>query len=258
MQIVNNYENRGIPLDVYILDMDWHTKEGWGGYTFDSRLFARPENTLSWLHAKGLHSGANLHDDDGVRPNEKMFVAMAESLGLNPKTCGTIPFSVVNASIAYALEDIVLKDAEKLGMDFWWIDWQQGGTQGGAHGDKQNPTIWLNHLRSTDHLRRGESSRGLVLARWGGLGNHRYQVGFSGDVADVTWQNLAFQPYFSMTATNVGYGFWSHDIVGPANDHELHTRWVQWGAFSGVFRTHDRGMSAGGCADGIILQSIIP
>lgn len=148
------------------------------------------------------------------------------------------------------------------------IDWQQGGTQGGAAGGKQNPTIWLNHLRCTDHVRRGENQRGVVLARWGGLGNHRYQVGFSGDVAALTWANMAFQPYFSMTGTNVGYGFWSHDIIGPSDDHELRknekkkkkvsyifsfleidTRWVQIGAFSGIFRTHDRGMAGGGCAD---------
>jgi hypothetical protein len=40
----------------------------------------------------------------------------------------------------------------------------------------------------------------FVLARWGGLGNHRYQVGFSGDVQDLTWKSLAFQPYYSFTA----------------------------------------------------------
>ncbi len=52
-----------------------------------------------------------------------------------------------------------------------------------------------------------------------------------------------------MTATNVGYGFWSHDIEGPYNDLEMYVRWVQWAAFSGVFRSHDRGMSSGGCAN---------
>jgi hypothetical protein len=31
-------------------------------------------------------------------------------------------------------------------------------------------------LRATTHVRRGEDKRGIVLARWGGLGNHRYQV----------------------------------------------------------------------------------
>eukprot|EP01087_Luapelamoeba_hula_P016795 TRINITY_DN519_c1_g1_i1.p1 TRINITY_DN519_c1_g1~~TRINITY_DN519_c1_g1_i1.p1 ORF type:complete len:943 (-),score=155.61 TRINITY_DN519_c1_g1_i1:23-2851(-) len=247
--VVEDYRSRDLPLDVYILDMDWHTKQGWGGYTFDERLFPVPAATTDWLHNQGLSVSVNLHDDDGVRPNEAMYEQLAKYMGLNPKTAGTIPFSIVNSTYVYGLEDIVLGDLEKQGVDFWWIDWQQGGTQGGAKGGKQNPTIWLNHIRGTDHVRRGQTERGIVLARWGGLGNHRYQVGFSGDVNTLSWANLAFQPYFSLTATNVAYGFWSHDLVGPSNDLELYTRWLQWGAYSGVFRTHDRGMSAGGCAN---------
>ena len=104
-------------------------------------------------------------------------------------------------------------------------------------------------VRGTDNLRRGSTARDVILARFGGLGSHRYQVGFSGDVAGLTWDNLAFQPYFSSTASNVAFGFWSHDIEGPSNDIEMFVRWVQWGAFSGAFRSHERGMSAGGCAD---------
>ena len=142
-----------------------------------------------------------------------------------------------NPSYAQALEDAVLLPLEKQGLDYWWIDWQQGGNHGGCKGKKQNPTIWTNKIRATDHVRRGTDKRGLVLARWGGLGSHRYQVGFSGDVKDVSWDNLAYQPYFSMTATNVAYGFWSHDIVGPSgsntDDLELFTRWLQWASYSG-------------------------
>ena len=59
-------------------------------------------------------------------------------------------------------------------------------------GDKQNPTIWLAHLRCTDRHRVGDDTRAMVLARWGGMGHHRYQVGFSGDVRSLTWSNLAY------------------------------------------------------------------
>eukprot|EP01063_Lacrimia_lanifica_P029737 TRINITY_DN4590_c0_g1_i2.p1 TRINITY_DN4590_c0_g1~~TRINITY_DN4590_c0_g1_i2.p1 ORF type:complete len:534 (+),score=161.71 TRINITY_DN4590_c0_g1_i2:140-1741(+) len=59
---------------------------------------------------------------------------------------------------------------------------------------------------------------------------------------------MAYQTYFSATAANVAYGYWSHDIMGPAHDPELTVRWVQVGAFSGVMRSHDRGLSAGACA----------
>jgi hypothetical protein len=102
----------------------------------------------------------------------------------------------------------------------------------------------LSHSRSV-----GDDTRAMVLARWGGMGHHRYQVGFSGDVAALTWGNLAYQPYFSATAANVLFPSWSHDIEGPSADLEMYTRWLQVGAFSGTMRSHERGMSAGGCAN---------
>jgi len=45
---------------------------------------------------------------------------------------------------------------------------------------------------------------------------------------------------FTLTAANVAFGFWSHDIGGhtEAVGAELYTRWVQWGAFSPIFRPH--------------------
>ncbi len=99
-------------------------------------------------------------------------------------------------------------------------------------------TWWLNYLHFTDQQREGK--RPLLFHRWGGLGNHRYQIGFSGDTVSV-WDSLAFQPWFTATAANVGYAYWSHDIGGHmpgAVDPELYTRWVQFGAFSPILRTH--------------------
>lgn len=52
-KIVEDYSSRAIPLDLFILDMDWHTKNDWTGYTFDARLFPYPADTLAWLKQKG-------------------------------------------------------------------------------------------------------------------------------------------------------------------------------------------------------------
>jgi alpha-glucosidase len=55
------------------------------------------------------------------------------------------------------------------------------------------------------------------------------------------WSSLAFQPWFTATAANVAYAYWSHDIGGHmpgAVDPELFTRWVEFGAFSPILRTH--------------------
>jgi hypothetical protein len=53
--------------------------------------------------------------------------------------------------------------------------------------------------------------------------------------------SLDFQPEFTATASNVGYGWWSHDVGGHIHgvrDDELATRWVQLGLFSPILRLH--------------------
>ncbi|KAK3233298.1 hypothetical protein CYMTET_56397 [Cymbomonas tetramitiformis] len=252
--VVDSYRTRALPLDVFVLDMDWHTKNAWGGYSWDRKVLPYPSDAMAPLKSQGLITLANLHDHDGVGAWEDQYDEFARAIGRDPNEGQHIPSSFCSSqNYTRALEDVVLQPLERDGLDYWWIDWQQGGKVDGCEGGKMNPTIWTNKVRATDHVRRRNDKRGMVLARWGGYGSHRYQVGFSGDVitkgALDSWENLAFQPYFSLTATNVGFGFWSHDIVAPSTDPELYTRWIQWGSYSGVFRSHDRGSSAGDCDD---------
>jgi alpha-glucosidase (family GH31 glycosyl hydrolase) len=57
----------------------------------------------------------------------------------------------------------------------------------------------------------------------------------------ISWDSLAFQPEFTATASNVGYGWWSNDIGGHyhgVKDDELMARWVQLGLFSPILRLH--------------------
>ena len=55
---------------------------------------------------------------------------------------------------------------------------------------------------------------------------------------------LGYLPYFTATASNVGYGYWGHDLGGHMQrgniptDPELYTRWLQYGVFSPIFKTH--------------------
>jgi len=248
-QVVDDYESRSIPLDVFVIDMDWHTKDNWSGFTFDPHLFPFPGDSMEYLNQMGLYVTLNLHDASGVNIWDAMFQDLNKYIG-QPSDAKVVPMNLVNATVTYAVEDIVLGDLlTNKHVSFWWIDWQQGGAMGGMTGYKQNPTIWLAHLRCTDRHRVGDDTRGMVLARWGGMGHHRYQVGFSGDVAKLSWSNLAYQPYFSATAANVLFPSWSHDIEGDWSDQEMYTRWLQVGTFSGTMRSHERGMSAGGCGN---------
>ncbi len=142
------------------------------------------------------------------------------------------------------LFSIILHPLQESGIDFWWLDWQQWKDSKMMPG--LSNTWWLNYVFYTDMQRQG-LNRPLLYHRWGGLGNHRYQIGFSGDVV-MTWNSLNYQPYFTSTASNVLYGYWSHDLGGhmfgkiPETqkkiDPELYTRWMQFGVFSPIFRTH--------------------
>ena len=236
--LVKQFHDHDVPLDVLVIDMDWHL-DGWTGYTWNPEYFPDPDGFLKWVHEQGLRATLNLHPADGVGKHEKAFPEMAKAMGLDPAKVDRVPFDCVDRKYMDAYFNILHHPMEKQGIDFWWIDWQQGGKSKLAGLD---PLFWLNYLHWTDMERREAQTnrRPILFSRWGKLGNHRYQVGFSGDTFSV-WPSLAFQPYFTSTAGNVGYAYWSHDIgghqPGPVTP-ELYARWIQWGALSPVLRTH--------------------
>ena len=249
--LVHGFRNNDVPLDVLVIDMDWHltfgpsgTKhpedqsghsKGWSGYTWNKLLFPYPADFLKNIHEEGLKATLNLHPASGVQPWEDAYPAMARAMGIDPATQKYVPFDITNKKFATNYMDLLHHPLEKQGIDFWWLDWQQ---EANTQTPGVNPTWWLNYVHFTDQAREGK--RPLLFHRWGGLGNHRYEIGFSGDTISV-WESLAFQPWFTATAANVGYAYWSHDIGGHMPgvvDPELYTRWLQFGAFSPILRTH--------------------
>eukprot|EP00117_Sycon_ciliatum_P025367 scpid31380/ scgid21071/ Alpha-xylosidase len=252
MEIVKQYQGHRLPLDVLVTDMDWHItmyngthdqageQMGWTGFTWDKHLFPNATGFLNWCKARGLKNTLNLHPASGIQPWEERYKEMAEAMGIDPSTNHYVPFVPTDKKFVKNWNEIVLGEREQEGIDFWWLDWQQGEDWIKVPG--VNPTFWLNYIFFTNPMhwqRGGVDRRGMLLHRWGGLGNHRYQAGFSGDVVPL-WQSLDFQVYFTITASNVAYGFWSHDLGGhiTPSPPELYTRWIQWGAFSPIFRTH--------------------
>ena len=242
MSLMEEFRARESPLSVCIVDMDWHitrtgnSSDGWTGYTWNRELFPDSSGFIKWLHAQGLRTALNLHPARGIYPHEKQYEAMAEWMGVDPTFKKPIPFDVADPRFMEGYFEILHHPYEKDGIDFWWMDWQQG-TKSRIPG--LDPLWMLNHLHYYD-LGRDGSKRPFVFSRWGGLGNHRYPIGFSGDTY-VRWKVLNYQPYFTATAANVGYGWWSHDIGGHMmkdGTSELYLRWVQFGVFSPIFRLH--------------------
>jgi alpha-glucosidase (family GH31 glycosyl hydrolase) len=251
--LMQEFRAHDIPLSVCIVDMDWHItntgneSQGWTGYTWNRELFPDPNGFIAWLHSQGLRTALNLHPASGVYPHEEQYADIAKWIGIDPESNAPIRFDISDPRFMEGYFEIlhhpfessspnVKGDGGKDGIDFWWMDWQQGKRSRVAGLD---PLWGLNHLHFQDHGRDG-LKRPFVFSRWGGLGNHRYPIGFSGDTV-IEWSSLAFQPYFTATAANVAYGWWSHDIGGHFYEDgtpELYLRWVQFGVFSPIFRLH--------------------
>jgi hypothetical protein len=70
----------------------------------------------------------------------------------------------------------------------FFFSWQQG--EQWIPEARLNPTQMLNYEFYSNPHHWSNGRRNAILHRWGGLGNHRYQVGFSGDV-EPSWTALA-------------------------------------------------------------------
>lgn len=268
LELTEDFSTHKMPLSVCIIDMDWHITDtrnkstGWTGYTWNKNLFPEPEKLLQDLHQKDLKVALNLHPAEGVHPHEGVYPDFAQRMGIDPLKRTPIPFDIADQQFASAYFDLLHKPLERMGVDFWWIDWQQGNKSSIPQLD---PLFWLNHLHSLEQMRDG-TERPFIFSRWPGLGGHRYPIGFSGDTV-VSWASLDFQPYFTSTAANVAFGWWSHDIgghMGGIEEPELFLRWLQFGVFSPIMRLHstknpfnERRPWAFGCEVESIAQNVM-
>ena len=275
--LMHHFRDFSIPIDVFIIDMDWHEtwkdpkfagyKDqsgqdlGWTGYTWKEDFFPKPENLLKDLHNLGVKTSLNIHPASGIQPFEEPYERMRKdylsraTVYDGPKdfiredgSDAFIPWCIDQREWADAYFNSVMHPMEKMGVDFWWLDWQQ------KRLNKEfipgiNQTFWINYVFFKDMEKRAKTEgkyavRPMIYHRWGGIGSHRYQVGFSGDTY-ATWKVLGYLPWFTSTAANVGYGYWGHDIGGHMQPRgvkytnpELYTRWMQSGVFTPIYKSH--------------------
>ncbi len=267
ISLMDKFERYGIPLTVATVDMDWHystrvdeqkgltangkiskdrgtlvDRPGWTGYSWNTDLFPDYKGFLRALKDRNLKVTLNLHPADGVRFYEDMYREMAEAMGVDPETEKCICFDITDDNFINNYFRILHHPYERDGVDFWWMDWQQGTKSAMAGLD---PLWALNHYHYLDNKRDGK--HGLLLSRYAGFGSHRYTMGFSGDTA-ISWATLKYLPYFTATAANAGFPWWGHDIGGHYSgrkDNELYIRFLQFGVFNPFTRLH--------CTDNLVL-----
>ena len=240
LELMDRFKKEDIPFSVAVIDMDWHLVDidkkygsGWTGYTWNKDLFPDPKAFISELHDRALTVTLNDHPADGVRAYENNYDKISKELGVIENK--PVLFDASNKKYIDSLQTIILEPLENDGVDFWWIDWQQGNT---SRIEGLDPLWILNFFRFEANKK--NNKRPLIFSRYSGPGSHRYPIGFSGDTI-ISWDSLKFQPKFTACASNIGYGWWSHDIGGHMRgikDNELMARWIQFGVFSPIMRLH--------------------
>ena len=73
---------------------------------------------------------------------------MAERVWASIRRSGVaVPFDIADPDFTRAYFEILHHPLEAQGVDFWWLDWQQGSLSGLPGLD---PLWWLNHLHFYD------------------------------------------------------------------------------------------------------------
>ena len=254
LDLMYRFKKERIPLTVATIDMDWHPstnimeyykideldrkKEeygfnleypqwrwGWTGYSWDHTCFKNPKKTLDELHKLGLKVTLNDHPDT-VCWYENKYDDFVKDLGEDPSLLKGYKLDMNNPKFINSYFKNLHKPIEEDGCDFWWID------------DCDNVFKWAHYYYQDNSV----NHYPLILCRYGGLGSHRYPIGFSGDSV-ISWKSLDYLPYFTLTSSNIGYTWWSHDIgafMEGYKDDELYLRYVQLGVFLPILRLHSQ------------------
>lgn len=238
LAIANRYRKENIPLDMMVIDTEWKATSTNGN--------------------DGDGTGYDVNKE--LYPDMEKFLAAAEAAGLlilfNDHTHQTTLTITTPAELKWQCAGIL--SLMKMGLDGWWYDRNWTYSLKSPYGDVLYSTIgqvlYYDTLQKYhEDTAEGETKRVLLLSNvdWIKHGHitgdpsvigHRYGIQWTGDIYGDPLQlrreieNMVLggvngaSPYMS---SDLG-GFWHNDTVSENS----FIRWVQYGAFSPIFRIH--------------------
>ena len=192
------------------------------------------EKEILWV-VDPSHPIADGLDEKIIIPHEEMYGAFMKDMGADPAK--PLLFDLGDRKYMETFFKHAHHTTEDMGVDFWWLDWQQNYLYPEVRGYRSTSLQWINELYYRETERKG--LRGAGYSRWAGWGDHRHPIQFSGD-AQANWEMLAFEVKLTAASGNAGCYYWAHDIGGFRGDPnpELTVRWTQFGALSAALRVH--------------------
>ncbi|MCF8357896.1 MAG: glycoside hydrolase family 31 protein [Prolixibacteraceae bacterium] len=276
--VVQKYRDLGVPLDGIIQDWRyWGNNYLWNAMEFLNEEFYDPQKMINDVHNMNAHMIISIWNSFGPHTKQYRKLDSIDAL-LDIKTwpeSGSFKWppnpdypSGVRVYDAYnpAARDIYWKYLKEgifsLGMDGWWIDSSEPDHFDPKPADFDNQT-YLGSFRKVrnayplmtvggvyKHQREVTSDkRVFILTRSVFAGQQRCGANtWSGDVV-ASWDALRKQISGGLNLTLCGIPHYNSDIGGfflwdfqnplqNADYRELYARWVQFGAFCPMMRSH--------------------
>ncbi len=260
IDVADKYIEDDIPLDAIVLDLYWFgpdLKGHMGNLEWDLDSFPEPGKMISDLKAKGVKTV--LITEPFILQQSGKFEEAKQKEILATDSSGA-PYIYDFFFGTTSLIDIFKPEAKEwfweiykkntiLGIEGWWGDLGEPEVHPddilhvNGRGDHVHNIYGHEWARvvydgfSVDFPKK----RPVILMRSGFVGSQRYGlIPWSGDV-NRSWGGLKSQVEISLQMGMQGLAYMHSDLGGFAGnykDAELYIRWLQYGVFQPVYRTH--------------------
>lgn len=268
VEVLKKYRDLQVPIDGIIQDWRyWGQDSTWNAMQFDKITFPRPQAMVDSIHK--MNGKLMIVAWPGFGPNTNQY---KEFKGKNmlikfdtwPPNSGTTPYDVYNPEARSIYWDYLNKGVFSFNTDGWWLDSTEPDHINVKPADFDQPThlgsynsvvnaFPLQHIKGVYENQRKTTSdkRVFILTRSAFAGQQRYGANsWSGDVVS-TWETLQNQVPAALNFSMSGLPYWNADIGGfflwryNSNNalklksyHELYLRWLQFGTFTPMMRSH--------------------
>jgi alpha-D-xyloside xylohydrolase len=256
----------------------WGDNDHWNAMEFLNPAFPEPKKMIDDVHNMNAHIIISCWESFGPKTKEFEIMEKKGMLlnfktwpptnsndwpqPADAKPSGVKPYDVYNPEARDIYWDFMNRGIFSLGMDGWWLDSTEPDHLEIKDEDFDNQT-YLGSFRKvhnayplmavggvSDHQRQASADkRVFILTRSAFAGQQRYGANsWSGDVVS-DWKVLRNQISGGLNFSLCGLPYWNGDIGGffPSNYpggvknvayRELYVRWLQFGAFTPMMRSH--------------------
>ncbi|HES59683.1 MAG TPA: DUF4968 domain-containing protein, partial [Caldithrix sp.] len=276
--VVKKYRELGIPLDGIIQDWQyWGNNYLWNAMEFLNVDFYNPQKMVDDVHNLNAHMIISIWNSFGPKTKQYKELDEINAL-MDFQTwpqsgsqkwpprmdypSGVRVYDPYNPKARDIYWKYLNNGIFSIGMDGWWMDSSEPDHLNFKPSDLDNQT-WLGSFRKvrnafplmtvgglSEHQRAVSSDkRVFILTRSAFAGQQRFGANtWSGDVVS-SWKALRNQISGGLNFSLCGIPHWNSDIGGfflweypkkleDADYRELYTRWIQFGVFCPMMRSH--------------------